>query len=66
MQVGNGVNVVDQITNLIDSLSDGQKETLLIKLDNKVYRELKKRVNEMPDLVQGGNAISIKEVFEDA
>lgn len=56
---------IDQIAEMIGSMTDGEKETLLIMLDKAFYQELKKRVEEMPEIVKSGKALSMKEVFDD-
>jgi hypothetical protein len=37
---------IDQIADMIENMTDGEKETLLIKMDKQFYEELKKRVSE--------------------
>ena len=55
---------VDQIAEMIENMTDGEKETLLIMLDKPFHEELKKRIKEMPEIIKSGKALSMKEVFD--
>lgn len=55
---------IDQIADMIENMTDGEKETLLIKMDKQFYEELKKRVSEMPKIIKSGKALSKQEVFD--
>ena len=55
---------VDQIAEMIENMTDGEKETLLIMLDKPLHEELKKRMSEMPEIIKSGKALSMKEVFD--
>jgi FKBP-type peptidyl-prolyl cis-trans isomerase 2 len=57
---------IDQMVEMIENMTEGEKETLLIKMDKAFYGELKKRVKEIPDITKSGKALSMKEVFENA
>lgn len=55
---------IEQIAEMIENMTNGEKETLLIMLDKPFCEELKKRMQEMPELIKSGKTLSMSEIFD--
>lgn len=55
---------IEQVVEIIENMSKGEVETLLIELDSELSTELKQRFKKLPLEIKEKKVLSVEEAFD--